>query len=1757
MATNVIPQIKIASQDQKVQDCVIYIEQPSLKVTKNLLSICQRICQVQLISDLFLNKVSGRHRTEDDTFVMSRDAQTVWIHQCNFTLNFWQCFLSSLSVTRNLTTLDLSHVILGNAGRHLATSFQAWGPSSPLRTLILCDVFITVPDWGKLCESFTVCQNLTHLDLSQNILGKSGRQLACSMQSWGFHLEIANFEGCCLKADASRDIIKHLSGCKNLNILNLSGNILTGCLPSLLKEPYPGLALLRTVKLNECELSRDDIVHMTSLVNRGQLPALVRLEQECNSFYKIENELGELLESILTNQKGNLRLEFKDNKLSREFKLKWERLLWRTPTIWALGKNELTPLTPIVEPHCKTHSNVTLELEDTVPFESGAIPIRCKESESGEFDETLTKLDLDQCLQTERSKTILSDLTMCKNLIHLNLSNNSLNEAGRHIPVAIREWGQCPPLQKLYLNNCSMPVNVWCDLFEALQTCRCLLHLEVSQNKLDIAGSLLTQAIKFWGKKAPVQNLNFESCCMTEDVWRPLLRSLSNCSELTHLNLSNNALGVAGRYLSESITSWGNDPKLQEVDLRNCSMPLDVWSEVLKCLSSCRRLTHLKLSSNSLQEAARCLGESIKRWGCETELTHLHLAHCSMQQEVSRDVVKSLSACKSVTSIDLSGNWLGDAGTELTDSIRSWGACPPLQDLWLNDCSLEQQSCNQIFTALYTCRYLKHLSLSNNNLGRAGYQLAQLIKSAELQLKILVLENCGIPGPVWREVLESVSTSNQLTCLKLCNNQIGNAACKLAQTINHWGTEARLNILDLTNCSIPEDTFETLFDALSSCPDICLLSLSGNTVGRPGINLADSIASWGTASNLRELTMSSCGMPEDIWCQLLSSMSHCKLLSLLNLEDNPLGDAGYSLAQAIRAWGPVPPLNKLSINNCCLSQDVSSELLKALSSCALLTHLDLSRNTLTGGLRCLFPESSETAKFLESLNMAEASLDCEDLQCLARLVRRNGLQQMNHINLSFNNFSALEGELGDFLEACVTCYKSTLTMQMWFNSLSENFKRMWGGDSRNENIKLQFGVEKIGPLNFYNLSGHRIHSDHINAILSVGGTLPFNFLSLSHCSMTQDLCSMLLRALSVCRDLIYLDLSDNDLEDAAFKLADSIRSWGEKPPLQELNLARCSIPEKVLGEIVKALSGCKELQTLNIKNANFGETGHLLASTIRSWGDNPSLEVLDLANSTISVDSSTELMKSLSTCKCLKSLLLSKIRLQGIGKSMAQLVQSWGPGAPLEKLRLDQCSMDEKDCRELLQSLANCNSLLDIDLSGNPLGDAGNQLAKCFLLWRNNAPLQKLQLSNCSMSVQVWYDLMKHVAILKNLTHLDLSKNNLNETGRQFGKSISCWGDCPQLSVLDLEKCTMPENVWSELLEALSSCKQITNMNLSQNTIGASGQNLAKCIKSWGALQTLNLKCCGMSIDNWNIVLQSLVTCKKMTCLVLSDNSLNESAEHLVELLRSWGEDTCLEVLSLWKCSLSPDVCTDLFRVLKASPKLILLELSFNDLEVSGHELARTIRCWGPNPALRMLALRNCSLTEEACSELIDSLENCKSLTALDITGSHLCKNGLKLKRYLESITQTLAVLCLDRCSIPADVCDQIVSVLSSCKNMRHFSLPGNTLTGIFSNFVPHPCLDNLDLSDSSLSKNDLKHLTDLTEQKKVPHLSELWLIGNSLKKAEKELEQFLDVCLKCHQRELKIFLFRNNLSEDFIHHWSTKCKGTLINLDFERDVDP
>ena len=45
--------------------------------------------------------------------------------------------------------------------------------------------------------------------------------------------------------------------------------------------------------------------------------------------------------------------------------------------------------------------------------------------------------------------------------------------------------------------------------------------------------------------------------------------------------------------------------------------------------------------------------------------------------------------------------------------------------------------------------------------------------------------------------------------------------------------------------------------------------------------------------------------------ELVQSLSSCRHLTVLYLEQNKLGEAGHQLAQSIRSWGDEPPLQEL------------------------------------------------------------------------------------------------------------------------------------------------------------------------------------------------------------------------------------------------------------------------------------------------------------------------------------------------------------------------------------------------------------------------------------------------------------------------------------------------------------------------------------------------------------------------------------------------------------------------------------------------------------------------------------------------------------------------------------------------------------------------------------------------------------------------------------------------------------------------------
>ena len=219
-------------------------------------------------------------------------------------------------------------------------------------------------------------------------------------------------------------------------------------------------------------------------------------------------------------------------------------------------------------------------------------------------------------------------------------------------------------------------------------------------------GHELAQSIKTWGGEPLLQKLCLDNCLLSATASLELVQSLSTCRRLTVFYLQQNKLGEAGHQLVQSIRSWGDEPPLQELWLGSCSLTATASLELVQSLSTCRHLIALDLGENKLGEAAHQLAQSIRSWGDDPPLQKLYLYNCSLSATASLELVQSLSTCRHLIALDLGKNKLGEAGHQLAQSIRSWGDEPPLQKLYLHNCSLPATASLELVQSLSTCRHL-------------------------------------------------------------------------------------------------------------------------------------------------------------------------------------------------------------------------------------------------------------------------------------------------------------------------------------------------------------------------------------------------------------------------------------------------------------------------------------------------------------------------------------------------------------------------------------------------------------------------------------------------------------------------------------------------------------------------------------------------------------------------------------------------------------------------------------------------------------------------------------------------------------------------------------------------------------------------------------------------------------------------------------------------------------------------------------------
>ena len=298
-----------------------------------------------------------------------------------------------------------------------------------------------------------------------------------------------------------------------------------------------------------------------------------------------------------------------------------------------------------------------------------------------------------------------------------------------------------------------------------------------------------------------------------------------------------------------------------------------------------------------------------------------------------------MSTCKHLTYLNLSGNTVGSGGKHLAESIRNWGINPPLESLYLQNCGLHEDDCAELFQSLLGCVNLANINLSGNTIGKAAKYLVEVIHklSSYGKLEKLGLSGCSFPEDQCAAILKSLSLCKQLTCLDLSNNIIQNA-----DSIKQWGVNPPLQELYLRNCGLHEDDCAELLQSLLGCINLKDISLSGNIIGKTAKHLVEVIHKLGSYGKLEKLYLSGCSFPEDQCAAILKSLSLCKQLTCLSLSNNRIQNAGKDLADSIKQWGVNPPLQELYLGNCGLHEDDCAELLQSLLGCVNFKNIGLS-----------------------------------------------------------------------------------------------------------------------------------------------------------------------------------------------------------------------------------------------------------------------------------------------------------------------------------------------------------------------------------------------------------------------------------------------------------------------------------------------------------------------------------------------------------------------------------------------------------------------------------------------------------------------------------------------------------------------------------------------------------------------------------------------------------------------------------------------
>ncbi|KAL1251652.1 hypothetical protein QQF64_019448, partial [Cirrhinus molitorella] len=1164
--------------------------------------------------------------------------------------------------------------------------------------------------------------NLTELNLSGTKLTNSGIKIFSTLfENEQCRLKKLKLNSTCITEKSCAVLVSAFnSNPSNLIELDLSGNQLGDSgvtkISSLIRNSQ---CLLQILRLSNCSIAEEGYQTLASAL-RSNPSHLIELDLTGND----PGQSGvKELNDVLQNPKCQLKLRFLGpdadeacKYLNQVLRIK-NLLLLRELKLskCELGDTRVNQIAALLEDkHCKLN---TLMLKNNRITEEGCAAL------------------------------ISAFNSNPSNLTELNLSKNKLGNIGVKKICLLLKNPQCK-LEKLKLSGCSITEEGYKALASALRSNPShLIELDLSGN--DPGQSGVKELIDLLQDECYKFTIRFLESPAAEEACNYLTKVLHiSPLLLTELDLSGDKLGdLDGEKLSALLMD--SHCKLEKIKLNNCKQTEKICSVLATVLSSKTILKEMDLNDSCLQDSGvKKICEGLKKPVCELKI--LKLSNCGITENGYKALASALKSYPShLIELDLRGNDPGQSGVkQLNELLQDQYNSLKLRLLQSPDAEEACKYLNDVFH-IKNPLLQRELNLSEHKLDDTQVkQITALLQDKHCNINTLKLRDCGLTEKSC-SALATVLISNP--CLKeldMSNNNLQNSGVtKLQNGLEN--TNCKLEKLKLSNCSITEEGYKALASALGSNPSHLIeLDLTGNDPGQSGVKQLADLQNKNYRLKLRFLSAAA-----ETACQYVPGIVGSNPLSLreLDLSGRKL-DIKLVNCLAALLEDKHCQFNKLQLSNNRITEEGCAALTSAFNSNpSNLIELDLSGNELgNSGIKniCSLLENKQCR--LEKLNLCGCSIT--EKQCpILTIALCSNLSHLRELNLSGNQIKNKGMKHLSEMLTDIRCKLERLRLrgcEMTGDGCSAVTSAL--NSSPSHLRKLDLSENKLGDSGFESLG-----------VLLRNPQCKLETLHLSKCSIEEKQCDFLTSALkSNPSHLRELDLSGNELKYSKLRHFNDVLK-DSHCKLERLRFRSCQLTDEGCSALTSALkSNPSHLRELDLSENQLGQSG---VTNLCDLLMKPQckLEKLNLCGCGITEKQYLILTSALkSNPSHLRVLDLSGNQLGVSVENLGLLLSN--PQCKLKKLHLCGCSITEKQCSILTQSLClNLSHLRELDLSGNQIENKGLSVV-CDILKDSRCKLKKLSLNDCGITdVAALAESLTGTKALQFLKVLDLSKNNI------------------------------------------------------------------------------------------------------------------------------------------------------------------------------------------------------------------------------------------------------------------------------------------------------------------------------------------------------------------------------------------------------------